>query len=67
MKRFIITCVGALLFILNWMAGYYTGKKYADLEVYEMGYNVGFQSAIMPNAVVITDDGKKYKITEIKD
>lgn len=67
MKNFIITCVGALLFVLNGYAGYYAGRKHADLEVYEMGYNLGFQSAIIPNSIVVADDGKKYRITEIKD
>lgn len=63
-----IAIVGIICLLVGSYVGWLQGSYYANMKSFEIGYDLGFNSAIMPGATVVdTSTGKKYKITEVKE
>ena len=63
MKMLVIVAVLSLA--VGFGVGYWRGCLWANLKCYELGYDLGFQSAIIPGQTVVdVSTGKKYKMVE---
>lgn len=61
--KFIIAIV---FLVVGLGMGWSLGRQYNDFRIYEKGYNLGFQDAMVPGTVIDISTGKKYKIVEEK-